>query len=1129
MHALIWCPPWAGQGGDLFFGFNSFSKHLVVQASTLRSQGWKVTVVCPSAYKPRLGDHLASLNVVEIDSFEAIDVVGGWNDPSASLYREPASNLSSLIAEWLQPKLPKSVDFVLLWETPVPYLRILYPEATIISQMPGAFARAPYPQTTVFDPVGLYRDSSLVCATSDILVSHSPSALAKSFTTKVRKVFYRFPYSSKNAILSRTGRKRLALLPLQITDHYAFNAETGFSSQAEFCTEAITRVSDDTAIYVTEYVSRLYKDQVMTPEFVAFLQRRRSDLVFDAQTSEVPSVSQHVLQFVDEVVTATSGLCFQAMAWDIPVNVVGNTHLIGFDKAIVDTPEKREKVLSYILTRHQPMSKLVLSDGKFLTGLLEEIRGRRKRPILERLPDFSVIDPNYSARLMRELRPQETKKTFFKMGFSDRSGSQQRKFSEILTTKKPKLISFDLFDTLVARGFEQPADLYAFLEKDIRQSGVVTPFDFAEKRRAAELMARLNAKSEEISLDDIYKEFAQAEGLNFAEVRQFRDRELEIESNACQVRPIGRELYSIAKDSGITTCVTSDMYLPRATIDTILRANGYGDTDQIHLSSEVGLTKKSGSLFSYIAKQNRIRTGDIVHVGDNQITDIESAVAAGVTAFHVPRAVETLWKHDRLANSFGKRQPITSLGRSVTVAAIARTLFDDDPSNDRSLSGGDPWRLGYATLGPLVYGFVVWLRTIAVDQDIKTLHFLSREGRIFKDVFDRIELASPTGIRSNYLWGSRRAIRTAQMQSLQDILEVGRQTVDRTASLATLLSSRFGLDLSKIDVAKIREVGFESLQHKGFSNTTDKTKLLKLLAEFQEDILEISTKERKAYKSYLMSEGLFDSDDFAVVDVGWHANMQGSLGQMLGKPITGYYFSTLDPASRWTAVGHRIHAYYLEGCTITANKPVLSERLMIENLLCDVTPTIVGVGVDEDGRFFPRYAGAVLPNRMQLIRAVQDGVRSFADDLCRVLGSQAGTTELRPDIALPILDEFLINPHYEDARLFEGHEIEDAFSGAQVRYLLSPFEKGRPTTTSYWRAGETAIREWGALGGGSRSGRGSIGTTSLHRAVMPLVRPFVKKMGNAKDVEEFDQNPAAFFEKLTDARYRRIGAFLFPR
>jgi hypothetical protein len=46
---------------------------------------------------------------------------------------------------------------------------------------------------------------------------------------------------------------------------------------------------------------------------------------------------------------------------------------------------------------------------------------------------------------------------------------------------------------------------------------------------------------------------------------------------------------------------------------------------------------------------------------------------------------------------------------------------------------------------------------------------------------------------------------------------------------------------------------------------------------------------------------------------------------------------------------------------------------------------------------------------------------------------------------------------------------------------------------------------------------------------MPLVRPFVKKMGNAKDVEEFDQNPAAFFEKLTDARYRRIGAFLFPR
>lgn len=1136
MHVLIWCPPWVGQGGDIFFGLNAFTKHLLIQAALLQSRGWTVTVSCPSAYQDHLTQSLDGMNVVVLDSVDAIKMIGSWEDPSPELYRNTAeSDLSTRIADWLAARLPSKVDVVLVWEAPVPYLKTLYPDATIISQMPGALARAPYPQTTVFDPVGLYRDGMQYKAASKILLSQPVSSLATSVTAKSREILGHLPYSSRKAFLAKAGREKLTLLPLQISDHYAFKVDTGFASQAEFCLEAINTISPESAVLVTEYVSRLYRDQVMTPEFTSLLQERRPDLIFDPNTAKLPSASQHLLQFADEVATATSGLGIQAMMWDIPLLVFGNTHLRPFDHTAVDTAEKRQKVLSFALNKHQPLNEAVTSDGKFLVHLIEEIHGRRDRPLIERLPELDSVDPNYADRVMKAFRGHEVTASFVKLGLTQQTPSKTTQFSELLAKKKPKLVSFDLFDTLVRRGFEQPADLYRYIEQDLRSAGGDVPFDFAEKRLAAELMARANAKGEEISIDDIYKEFASAEGLTEADVVRFRDRELEIEAVSCQNRPLGSSLFEIAVQTGIPICITSDMYLPRETIDRILEQSGLKNIEYVYLSSEVGFTKRSGGLFDHIAAHRGISASEIVHVGDNEKTDVIPAQLKGVTPFHVPRAIEYLWTHESFAQCFPrKRPPITSIGRSVTAAAIAGTLFDDPKNIAQSISGGDPWKLGYATLGPLIYGFVTWLRATALEHDIKVLHFLSREGKILKDVFDRIELESPSGIRSNYLWGSRRAIRVAQMQTLADIIELGKQTVDQTATLGNLLSNRFGLQLQDVSDKKIKAAGFKSLNDKMHQSGPEKAKLVRLLTSLQDEILSVSKMEGDVYRDYLRSKGFFDDEAFAVVDVGWNANMQGSLGQLIGKPITGYYFATLAAAARWKPAGHRIHAYYLEECTMTENKPVFANRLMMENLLCDITPTVQSVERAADGTFRPKYGGKVSPARLQLVNAIQNGARSFADDVCRVLRAQSGTTEIRPDITLPLMERFLSNPRPEDALLFEGHELEDAFSGLQRRYFLSPFERGQPKYPSYWRSGERALLE-----ATPRSQKGSVPAKPakailsksprwIHRPVMPFVRPFVRKLGNANDVREFNSDPAAFFAKLSNPSYRKIGAILFP-
>lgn len=1134
MHILIWTSPWCGQGGDLFFGFNAFSKHLMLQAETLLKGGFDVSVAFPSAYSALLGDAGAGAKFIPLDSVEVAELLGRWTDPAPELYRlGTASPISAKIRDWLKPRLPAKVDAVLLWETPAPFLSELYPDATIIHQMPGAFSRPPYPQMTVFDPVGLYKESLLFKCASDIGGFAGKSGLTTAFVAKVKEIFLGLPYVAKDAVLARTKSDAISLLPLQISDHYAFKTDAQFTSQVDFCMKALSEIDRKNGVFITEYVSRLYRDEAMTPEFTAFLQNMRPNVYFDPSTKSIPSVSQHLLPIADEIVTATSGLGFQAMVWDVPIRIIGDTHLVPYDYRHIKTPEQRRNVLSYLMMHYQPLASAITSDSKFLCSLIEEIHGRRGRPPMERLPDLSSIDRSYSERVMKEFRQKTTERDFVKLGISPQPASKVKQFTELVATKRPKLISFDLFDTLAARGFEQPADLYRFLEYDLRARSIPAPFDFAQKRLTAELNARANATSEEISLDDIYRELALLEGVAFEELTALRDHEIRTEIEAARERPLGRELFDAACETKIPICITSDMYLPRMVLDEILARNGYHGFDRVFLSSEIGVTKKTGKLFAHIAAHYEIPCSAIIHVGDNIKTDVNAAKKQGVMPFHIPRAVIYLWESDYFGPIFPKRGPIASLGRSVTAAAIGKMLVDDPKtSKPDCIAEDNPWKFGYAAIGPLVMGFALWVRRQAIEHNIGTLHFLSREGKIIKDIFDRLEIEAPSGVRSNYLWGSRRAIRVAQMRSVSDIRELANQTIDRTATLGSLLKNRFGLDLDGIDRERLLAAGF-----KGFSDpvgvaAANRRQLVDFIISLKDEILANSARERETYEAYLRACGLYGDERYALVDVGWNANMQGSLGALLGRPLTGLYFATLEATTRWKLAGHVIRAYAAEGCIRTDDKPILANRLMLENLLCDTKPTIIGVARNKDGAFVPVHAGQSSPTRLGLVSAVQDGARSFCEDVCQTLGRVVVDIEFHPETATAVLDQFLANPTVRDARLFIGQEIDDPFSGAAKRYLLAPFNGKVATADSYWREGERVLSGETQAPSPQKS-KAPAGKPKrpvwYHRPVMPFVRPFVRKLGHKSDVRLFNEDPASFFEGLSNPKYRRIGAILFPR
>lgn len=278
--------------------------------------------------------------------------------------------------------------------------------------------------------------------------------------------------------------------------------------------------------------------------------------------------------------------------------------------------------------------------------------------------------------------------------------------------------------------------------------------------------------------------------------------------------------------------------------------------------------------------------------------------------------------------------------------------------------------------------------------------------------------------------------------------------------------------------------------------------------------------------------------------------MQGSLGDLLGRPLRGYYFATLEAASRWRAQGHFIHGYYAENCTITDDDHILSNRLVLEHMLCDLIPSVVSLKRKEEG-FKPDFGGnPVSEQRLDLVAPLHEGARCFADDVCRTLGPNIASIDFRPDVMTALMKTFLATPAPADAALFIGQPLDDSFSGARRRYLISPqLEKSIPSTTpSYWIAGAQAARSRKSteennsqestasqFAGEPTGGRlrtvdhGTLptvktGRESLRaRTVLGLAFPVLRRHLSEGERFSYEHNPLAFFNRVNHPVLRAVG------
>ena len=298
----------------------------------------------------------------------------------------------------------------------------------------------------------------------------------------------------------------------------------------------------------------------------------------------------------------------------------------------------------------------------------------------------------------------------------------QMKLSSLLE-RDPLLVSFDVFDTLLLRRVEQPADLFERVGERAAASGLVdrhlSPHLFRLARQEAERRARGKVRGGEVELNAIHAE------LNPDDPASLAALELVVEAEQIFANPLLKPVLAGLKAAGVPVVLLSDMYLPADDLVRLLGGVGIPDTlfQRLYVSGSVGCSKTEGGLFRrLLADHPVIPPGRILHVGDDPVGDVAMARAVGLQAIHyVPSpGLARLRERERSMTGLTTAEAVLPVRR---LAALAGR--EDGPEEAFALE------FGSLVLGPAVAEYCRWVVEQCRIQGIQRIVPLMREATLF--------------------------------------------------------------------------------------------------------------------------------------------------------------------------------------------------------------------------------------------------------------------------------------------------------------------------------------------------------------------------------------------------------------
>ena len=450
------------------------------------------------------------------------------------------------------------------------------------------------------------------------------------------------------------------------------------------------------------------------------------------------------------------------------------------------------------------------------------------------------------------------------------------------------VVSFDMFDTLLVRRTHNPDLLKLPVARYISCLARAKDLDWDWKQvqlKRDDLEAAMRKQTGETHADQeaCYPVYMQqtldavfGENTEPGLLQKVTDYEIAIENAMLVPRA---EIVAWLKQltaQGKRVLVISDIYLPAKNLEVLLAHAGILEHVEAVVSSADSMrAKASGQGYALVAERFGLDANRWLHVGDNPISDGLRAREFGIQSIVLQDPEEFRRR------AIAARQYFYSLHRTYWKGRSLQQLMA--PLEAENIARSSLYVEGYNFLGPLISMYIHYIAERCREKKIGKLFFLSREGWMFKQVWEKtIPFLYPDGDlpEIEYLYVSRQALAGASCaydgltQQKADIvfLPAGNRDFRDVCRVFSLEQDRLTPHLARY---QLEADSVLSPAHHGFS-VENRINFEKLIRDqlFQRDVKHQSADANSALIKYLESLDFFKFEDVALADVGWLGTIQ---------------------------------------------------------------------------------------------------------------------------------------------------------------------------------------------------------------------------------------------------------------
>ncbi|MCR5595688.1 MAG: hypothetical protein K6G12_07565 [Lachnospiraceae bacterium] len=542
--------------------------------------------------------------------------------------------------------------------------------------------------------------------------------------------------------------------------------------------------------------------------------------------------------------------------------------------------------------------------------------------------------------------------------------------------QKADVISFDLFDTLIMRKLCSYTDLFEIIALSIEKD-IIPNDEFCRLRLKTEKELSLHGSPR---LVDIYEKVISEANILSLDPDSIALREWTIDKGLMIPR---RRMVELLYDDALknkSIVVTTDSYYSYKQIEELLDAMDINVFERIYVSSEYNMYKSQG-LYTELTKD--YPNSKILHIGDDDYSDINSAKKYGIDAFKVYSSMELI---DDLGG-MGMKEEIHSIADRIKMGMFVSRIFNDPfiyDTDDGKISITDPADIGYCFCAPVITDYSIWFRDKVRTQGYTQILLGARDGWLIKKMMEILD----GELRTIYFLTSRTAAVRAGINDEKDIEYV--ESMKYSGTYSEQIKARFDIETYDSDEK----------------------------AYIYQRIIESAKQKRINYLRYIKGLNIED-DRIAFFDFVAKGTTQMFLQNIFKQKIKGFYFLQLESDSMKDK-NLDVETYYSN--SEIENSIIFELYYILETILTSPDPQIEEFDVNGNPIFSKEMRSR---QEIECMLKIQDGIIEYMKDYINLIKNEKGVINKR-------LNECflsLITKVYISDETFMKQKVEDLFYG----------------------------------------------------------------------------------------------------